>query len=64
MPSGAQSSQKNQNLDHRFDDEEVTAKPMTYDETRKLSLDINRLTKEKNRGVSLILKRLIIYILH
>ena len=54
VPSGANISQTNQNLDYRSDDEEDTAKPMSYDEKRKLSLDINRLAGDKIGRVSLI----------
>ena len=35
------------NFDYRSDEEEDTAKPMSYDEKRKLSLDINKLSAEK-----------------
>merc|ERR1711899_594357 len=57
VPSGAQGSQTNQNLDYRSDDED-TAKPMSYDEKRKLSLDINRLAGDKiGRVVQIIQNR-------
>ena len=52
IPSGAQVPQTNQNFDYRSDDEEDTAKPMSYDEKRKLSLDINRLAGDKIGRVS------------
>ena len=40
------------NFDYRSDEEEDTAKPMSYDEKRKLSLDINKLSAEKIGKVS------------
>ena len=46
IPSGNQVPQK-PNFDYRSNDEEDTAKPMSYDEKRKLSLDINRLAGDK-----------------
>ena len=39
-------------FDYRSDEEEDMAKPMSYDEKRKLSLDINRLSGEKIGRVS------------
>ena len=57
VPSGAQVSQPNQNFDYRSDDEEDTAKPMSYDEKRKLSLDINRLAGDKIGRVGLLQTR-------
>ena len=62
VPSGAQGSQTNQNLDYRSDDEEDTAKPMSYDEKRKLSLDINRLAGDKIGRVRLIFNLMIVII--
>merc|ERR1719220_2185247 len=45
-------------FDYRSDEEEDTAKPMSYDEKRKLSLDINRLSGEKiGRAVHIIQSR-------
>ena len=56
LPVAAQLSQQqnSQNFDYRSsdDEEEDAAKPMSYDEKRKLSLDINRLAGDKIGRVS------------
>merc|ERR1712074_195814 len=58
VTSGAQITQTNQKFDYRSDNEEDTAKPMSYDGKRKLSLDINHLAGDKiGRVVQIIQNR-------